>query len=304
MLLSFPEAVMKRALRITALALLSATIVLGGCATRAPAPAPAPLPAAKAPAKTAKQRTVVTKVPVLVKETAFYSDGLVDQYSTYKMDEANRNLVEKATFDPTRTAPVERAVPDYKDGRLAAESLYDADNALRTRREFGYDGAGHLISERVLDSKGTAQSGSAYAWDANGRKVEWRALDGNGGVKATTSYSNGPDGLKSVEMRDAGGKLTGTISLEYAGGRLSRRSYFGADKSLQKFETYAYEGSLLASVELHRADGGVVSRTAYGYGPLGEMVKAAEYGPAGPARAWSTYEYVVREDSATETYYE
>jgi hypothetical protein len=295
---------MKRFLCLWTPALLSATIILGGCATAAQPPAPAAPAAVEAPAKTAKQRTVVAKVPVLVKETSFYSDGLVDQYITYRMDETNRNLIEKATFDPSRPDPLERAVPEYKDGRLIAESLYDSDATLRTRREFVYDAGGRLISERVLDAKGKAQSGSAYSWDANGRKVEWRALDGTGGVKATTSYSNGPDGLKGVEMRDAGGKVTGTIALEYAGGKLSRRSYFGADKSLQKFETYAYEGGLLAAVEFHRADGGVASRTVYAYGPLGEMVKSTEYGPSGAAKAWSAYEYVVREDSAIETYYE
>jgi YD repeat-containing protein len=291
---------MKRTLRASTFALLTATIFLGACATKAPTSASV----AGAPAKEARQRTVVARVPVLVKETSFYSDGLVDQYSAYRMDEANRNLIEKATFDASRPEPVERLVPEYKDGRLVAESLYESDNSLRSRREFGYDAAGRLISERVLDAKGKAQSASAYDWDAKGRKAEWRAMDGTGGIKAVTSYSYGPNGLKGVEMKDSGGKVTGTIALEYAKAKLSKRSYLGADGKLQKFEAYSYEGGLLAAVEFHRADGGIASRTAYAYGPLGEMVKSADYGPAGPARTWTVYEYVVREDSSIETYYE
>ena len=284
------------------------------CASKATTPAASPeapavaeqaAPAApEAPAKVAKQRTVVTKVPVLVKESAFYSDGLADEYIVYKLDDAKKNVVEKTVYDASRSDPIQRIVSEYKDGRLAAESTYEAEGGLRSRRELSYDGAGHLVAERTLDAKGKLQSASAYGYDAADHKVEWRVLDASGTAMATSAYAYGPDGLQAVEMRDAAGKLTGRLELEYTGGKLAKRSYFGADGALMKYEACAYEGNLLAAVEYRRADGALSSKTVYAYGASGELAKASEYDSAEAAGVYSTYEYIVREDSSTETYYE
>lgn len=272
---------------------------LAGCATKAAVPVSSP---AKAPGKATKERIVVTKVPVLVKETSSYSDGLVDEYIVYKLDGAKKAVVEKDKFDASRTDPIERMVLEYKDGRESAETVYEADGKLRSRRELGYDAAGLLLMERQLDAQGKALSASAYRYDDKGRKTEWRVLDGSGAVKAVSSYSYGKDGQSGVEMQDSGGAVTGGIRLDYADGKLAKRSYFGADKALQKYEAYAYAGGRISSVETRRADGSLVAKVAYEYGKLGELVKATNYSAAGSVSGYTTYEYVVREDSATEIY--
>jgi hypothetical protein len=302
---------MKSSLAISIFAIALTAIIASGCVTKGPSPSAtaalaAPQAAAKpaVPVKVAKERTVITKVPVLVKEASFYSDGLADQYTLYKLDEAKKGVLEAQSYDAARPDPVQRVVSEYKDGRLSAEITYESDGKLRGRRELSYDASNRLILERSLDGKGKPQSSSAYDYDAKGRKVEWRAMDANGTVKATSSYVYGLDGLASVAMKDSGGRAAGTIKLEYAGGKLAKRSYFGADGALDKYETYAYDGGLLASMELRRADGSFVSKTAYAYGPMGEMVKSTELGSSGSPGNYVQYEYVVREDSAIETYYE
>lgn len=287
---------MKKSPVISICTLSLSLLALAGCAS---GPAPA-----KIQAKAAKQRTVLTKVPVLAKEVTHYADGLVDEYVVYKLDEARKAPMEKDRFDASRADPIERLVLEYKDGREAAESLYESDGKLRSRRELGYNAAGRLVSERLVDAKGALLSGSAYAYDAKGRKTEWRALDASGAAKAVTSYIYGAEGLASVEMRDSAGAATGAIELEYAEGRLAKRSYLGAGGELQKYEAYSYAGARLASLEARRADGSLVSRTAYEYGSLGELAKATEYLPSGAAGSYTTYEYVVREDSSTENYSE
>jgi antitoxin component YwqK of YwqJK toxin-antitoxin module len=239
-----------------------------------------------------------------VKETSFYSDGLVDQYIVYKLDDTKKLLLEKATYDTSRSDPVERLTFEYKDGRETAETLYESDGKVRSRHELSYDAKGFLASERVLDSKGMIQSSSAYAFDANGRKTEWRVLDASGSAKALTSYVYGKDGLSVIEMRDIGGKVTGTIKLEYSDGKLGKRSYFGPDGALEKYEAYVYSGALLSSLESHRADGSLAGKTAYEYGSSGGVAKASEYDASGALRASTSYEYIVREDSSIETYYE
>ncbi len=279
-----------------------AALALAACATKGPSPVASQ--AAAPAAKSAKTRIVATKVPVLVKETSFYSDGLADEYTLYKLDDAKKLTTERDRFDASRAEAIERAAVEFAAGRPSAETIYESDGKLRSRREMGYDSAGRLISERLIDAKGKALSSSAYSYDAEGRKVEWRALDGSGAVKAVTSYAYGPDGLVGVEMKDSGGAPTGSIKLEYSGGKLAKRSYFGADKALQRFEAYAYSGALLSSRETRRADGSLVSKTAFEYGGLGELVKATDYGASGSVSGYTIYEYVVREDSSTETYFE
>jgi len=105
-------------------ALMFAVILVASCATKAPTPVqeqpvpavvptpvetpvatpvatPEPVPE---PVKVAKQRTVVTKVPVLIKEASFYSDGLADAYAVYKLDADMKNVVEKDSYDAARSS--------------------------------------------------------------------------------------------------------------------------------------------------------------------------------------------------------
>jgi antitoxin component YwqK of YwqJK toxin-antitoxin module len=288
-------------------------LLFASCATKAPPPAQASAPPPQAapaqpanptPAKVAKQRTVERKVPVLVKESSFYPDGLADEYIVYKLDDAKKNVIEKDVYDASRPDPIQRVVSDFKDGRLASESVFESDGSLRSRRDLAYDTSGLPAQETIFDAKGKPQSSSAYSYDASGRKAEWKALDASGSVKAVSDYAYGSSGLVGVEMKDSGGKPAGRIELEYADGKLAKRSYFGADGSLQKFESYAYSDGLLATVEYRGADGSLVSKTSYSYGPSGELVKAAESGPSGAPGEYTTYEYAVRVDDSVETYYE
>jgi YD repeat-containing protein len=284
---------MTRSLKFSAATLLGAALLFGSCATKGAAPSKMPAE----PAKPAKPSTAVAKVPVLVKETSFYPDGLVDEYVAYKLDATDKNVVEKATFDPARPDPVERAVPEYKDGRLVAESIYDSDSKLRSRRDLGYDASGRLVSERVLDANGKVTSSSAYAYDGQGRKAEWRVLDSSGGIKAVSAYSYDRGALVGVAMKDSGGRLSGSIKMEYADGLLAKRSYLGPDGALQKYESYSYAGGRVTELENRRADASLASKATYEYGPIGELVKSSEFDSSGALKGYSTYEYIVREDS-------
>jgi hypothetical protein len=261
---------------------------------------------AKEPAKMAKTRVVAVKVPVLVKETTYYADGLVDFSTVYTTDAGAKKLLEKNKYDPSRGAPIERTTYEYENGREKAESIYEFNGSLRSRRELGYDSAGRLATDRLLDAKDSVLSASAYAYDASGRKIEWRVLDASGAVKASTVYASGPSGPTSAEMRDAAGAVTGKIVSEYEGKRLVRRVYASQTGEVQKFESFSYAGQSPApsSVELRKADGSLVAKTAYEYGGYGEVVKATELLSSGAVSSYTTYEYVVREDSVNETYFD
>jgi YD repeat-containing protein len=301
------------ALRAAALsvAVLGAALLGASCASKVAAPAPAaepaaePAPAPAAPQKVAKERAVVVKVPLLVKWTSYYPDGLVDQYVTYKLSDDLVTVLEEDTYDASRPDPVQRLVYAYSGGRLSEETLFEAEGSVRSRKATSYDAAGRVADEKTLDSKGAAISSSAYSYDASGRMAEWRALDGAGVVRATVSYQWKDGRLASIKMMDAAGAASGSVDLEYGSdGMLARRYYRDAEGKLQKYEAYSYSGSALASSERRRADGTLSSMSVYEIGELGERVSETSYDGSGAVIGTTRYEYKVREEQGTEIYYE
>lgn len=287
-------------------ALAAASLLALSCAGGPSAVSGASKKSAAAPAaKVKKERTVAVKTPVLVKETAFYSDGLVDSYSVYSYDDSQTTLLEKKSYDAARPDPVERLVPQYKDGKRSAELVYDADGKAKLTREFDLDAAGRIAQERILDSKGALQSVSSYAYDAEGNRVEWKVLDASSILRAVTSYSYKAGKLALIEMRGPSGAKTGSIAVEYdAAGRELKRSYLAADGSLQKYEASIYEGNRLVALETRRPDGSLASRLSYAYGEAGELLSATETDSKGAVKGTTKYEYRIREDQKTEVYYE
>lgn len=297
-----------------ALVILASSII-ASCASSGPTPTPKPGPTPSPTAqRVQKQRTVMVKVPVVVKESSYYADGLLDGYTVYKYDSANKNLLEKDTFDSSRADPMERVVSEWKGALLVDDVVYDKDNKVKLRHDYGYDAAGRLVSDKVSDSNGLPTSASAYAYDAQGNKIEWRALDGAGILKAITTYSYGkPDAsgsspLQLISLKDASGTVTGSIKLTYdSTGRLVRRDYLAADGSSQKSEVYAYASAADKSpsaLETRRADGSLSAKTVYQNGDLGQVLKATDTTGSGSVRGFKQYEYVIREDAVIQVYYE
>ncbi len=284
-----------------------ALLLLSACATR-PAPVSQTETVPAAVQKVRKERTVTVRVPILIKETAFYPDGLVDSYSVYSYDEAQMRLLEKKSFDAARPDPVERIVSQYEGGRLVSNTTYDSDGKVRVKREYGYDASDRLVSERVLDSKGLVQSISAFSYDSDGNKTEWKVLDKDSISKAVTSYSYQNGKLVLIEMKNGSGALTGSIRIEYdAQGREVKRSYLGTDGALQKYEQSVYaEGTngLPAALETHYPSGALNVRTAYTYGPDGEILAEVDTDSKSAVKETRKYEYRIREDHKTEVYYE
>jgi YD repeat-containing protein len=278
-------------------ALVGAALLVSACAG-APAKAPEPQ-------KQRKERTVTVQVPVLVKETSFYADGLVDEYFVYKYDAGLTVLLGKDSYDASRPDPIERMVTEVEAGRIKAEASLGPDGKLRFRVERSWDSAGRPIAERTFDAKGGLQSSSSYAYDAAGNRVEWKAFDGKGILKATTRYNHENGRLVLIDMRDGSGNRIGTIAVAYdAAGHVVKRSYLAGDGSLQKTEESTWNGALLTSVETKRADGSLLSKTAYAYGELGQVLSSVTTDSSGAVKDKRAFEYSIRQDQKTEVYWE
>jgi antitoxin component YwqK of YwqJK toxin-antitoxin module len=261
--------------------------------------------AAAQPQKQQKTRQVVVQVPVLVKETSFYADGLVDEYVIYKYDANLLLLVEKDTFDAARPDPIERLVTETAAGRVSAETTFDADGKIKLRREMTYDDLGRETAERILDLKGVVQSSSSYDYDADGNRLEWKVFDGKGALRAFTRYTYEKGRNTLIDMRDGSGAVTGTISVEYdASGLPVKRSYKAPDGSIQKYEAMIYDAGRLVGQETRYADGSLASKATYTNGDLGQVLTAVTTDAAGAVKDRRTFEYSVRQDQKTEVYWE
>jgi len=289
-----------------AAAIAAASLLFFACATK---PAPVQQEAAAAETqKVRKERVVTVRVPVLVKAASYYADGLADSYSVYSYDDSQTKLLEKKSFDAARPDPVERVVFQYDGAGLIAETAYDADGKIKIRHEYSLDAEGRVATDRVLDSKGLVQTVSVYVYDSDGNKLEWKVIDRDSVTKADTSYSYQNGRLVLIQMKNASGALSGSIQIEYdAQGRELKRSYLGADGSLQKYELNIYAADAagrLEALETHYPSGSLSARTAYTYGPDGEMLTAVDSDSRAAVKGSWKYEYRIREDQKTEVYYE
>ena len=283
---------------------VSALILAMSCASSPPV-ASKPEAAPKAPVL--KERTVTVRTPVVVKETVFYPDGLVDTYTVYKYDDSLTRLLEKTTIDPTRPEPIERVVSEYDPtGVLTDELTYGSDGTLRSRRNVTWTSGKLLATETGQDAKGTGQYSSSYDYDASGNRVTWKAFDGSGALRVTTTYSYDPQKrLVGIEMRNPANALTESIKVSYsADGSTETWAYYGSDGSLQKSEVSILKDGKVQRFEVRHPDNSLAEATDYTYGPDGERLTAVLSDASGKIKEKRSFEYRVRQDQKVETYYE
>ncbi|HUX39880.1 MAG TPA: hypothetical protein VMV83_01840 [Rectinemataceae bacterium] len=283
---------------------VSALILAMSCASSPPV-ASKPEAAPKAPVL--KERTVTIRIPILVKETVFYPDGLVDTYTAYKYNDALTRLLEKTTIDPTRPEPIERTVSEYDaTGLLSDELNYGSDGSLRSRRDMTWTAGKLLASETGQDAKGAGQYSSSYAYDGSGNRISWKAFDGSGALRVTTSYTY--DAQKRpvlIEMRNSADALTGSIKISYAAdGSTETWAYLGSDGSLQKTEVSILKNGKVMRFEVRHPDNSLAEATDYTYGPDGERLTSVLSDANGKIKEKRSFEYLIRQDQKVETYYE
>jgi len=299
-MLGIPKMLAKAGLGATALAL-----VMSCASAPTPAAKPAATPAPKTPVQ--KERTVTVRTPVLVKETVFYPDGLVDTYTTYKYDDSLNRLLEKTTFDPTRPDPIERVVSEYDaNGILTDDLTYGSDGSLKVRHDISWTPGKLIASEKGQDAKGVGQFSSSYTYDQAGNRSTWKAFDGSGALRATTNYSYDSNRhLILIEMRNPANALTGSIKISYApDGSTETWTYLGSDGSVQKSEVSILKGGKVMRFEVRHQDNSLAEATDYTYGPDGERLTAVLSDAAGKVKEKRSFDYLIRSDQKLETYYE
>lgn len=263
----------------------------------------APVLAGK-PEPVLKQRIEEYQVPVLLKETKVFADGVVDQITEHTWSREYTRIISSLTRKPSLSEPVGKTNYEYKDGILAMRISYGPDGVVQNRSTFVYDGEAQLIRETMADGKGAIQSVSEWSW-TNGRKSEWKVLNANALVLAQTIYRYKDELLTELLMSDGAGNSTGRGEYRYnSDSVLVGIQYFSAAGTPQDRLEYAIEAGRPVQEKSFRIDGRLERSRLYEYGPDGQVLKMTLTDASGRQRETTSYEYAFRTETRTVSYYE
>lgn len=251
-----------------------------------------------------KERLESYTVPVVIKETVSFADGLIDKTIAYTYDEGYVKLLSTVSRKPSAKNALESTSYEYLGETVASKSAFGPDGTRASKYEYLYGSHGELVKETVLDAKGIVQSVSEWTWD-NGRKSNWRVLTGAGLIQARTEYFYDVGRLAVARLLDGSGNEKGRIEYVYAeGGALVQVKYFTAAGSPDGRIDYALKDGTVAQESVYRADGRLERRLSFAYGPDGALIKKTLADSAGKTREITTYEYAYRTETRTVVYYE
>jgi hypothetical protein len=251
-----------------------------------------------------KERLEAYMVPVVIKETVSFADGLVEKVITYTYDEGYKKLLSTVSRKPSAKNPLESTSFDYLGEAVASKSTFGPDGTRISKCEYQYGSKGELVKETVLDGKGIVQSISEWVWD-NGRKSTWRVLNGAGLIQARTEYSYEVDRLAGTRLLDGSGSEKGKIEYIYAeGDALAQIKYFTAAGSPDGKIDYVLKDGMVTQENVYRADGRMERRLSFEYGLHGALVKKTLADSAGRTREITMYENAYRTETRTVVYYE
>lgn len=294
----------------TLIALGLAAFALASCVS-SPSPSEGRAASAERPTEPVrKERIEEYQVPVVVKETRSFADGLVDRVTSYSYSADFASLLSATVARPTVATPIERV--EYaldQAGRPARKTVFGSDGAVASGSAYEYDAAGLLVREVNRDAKNQVVSQSEWAYQ-NGVKAAWRVLDPSGVTLARTEYRYEGGLLVEARLHGAGGALSGSIRYEYADfgeakGLLVAERYFNASGAQDGSVAYEHgPGGLPMKETRIRADGRRERIVDYEYGPRGELVKTIIRDGTGAARESVAYENAWRTMTRVVVYFE
>lgn len=293
----------------TLIALGLAAFALASCVS-SPQSSGGQAAADRPPEPVRKERVEEYQVPVVVRETRSFADGLVDRVTSYAYSSDFASLLSVTVTRPTVATPIERV--EYaldQAGRHARKAVFGSDGALASSSTYEYEGAGLLIREINRDAKNQIVSQSEWSYQ-DGLRTVWRVLDPSGAPLARTEYRYEGGLLVEARMHAAGAAFSGGIRYEYADfgeakGLLVAERFFTASGAQDG--SVAYErgpGGLLLKETRTRADGRRERVVDFEYGARGELIKAVFRDGAGVARESVAYENAWRTMTRVVVYYE
>lgn len=230
-------------------------LLLIGCAST---PSPAPevkqetISTPSSPQLEKRAKTILIRIPRVIKESVQFPDGTEDEYSLYTYSSDGKLLLKEELYDAASRDLLESREYQYQGDLVSEKRIWDGQKKLKSRRVYQYTN-GLLTEEAQFDKKNVLQARLIYQYDSQNRKIEWKTLDGSGSVVGINKYyyNNGEKAPIRTELYGPGENLELVISTTYTEGKKAREVFTSPDGKVEKEVVYRYDetGRILGQTE-------------------------------------------------------
>jgi hypothetical protein len=232
-----------------------------------------------------------------IKQSVFFSDGTLDEYTTSQWDSSFSHVDNEARYSASG-AMLEQVEFAYNDdkGFITTKITRDVESRLKNRVVYQYNPQGYLFRESLVDNKGKVVSTYEYAYDNRGNRIS-RIIKNRAGDKLA----------ETVYTFDNQGRMTTSQTRDFMESAISSTRYsYDVQGNLVKQEVLNNDGRATAVInavwqdgnevrnEMVSADGKVQMRVTNEYGNNGELVKKTIENFQGESKQIMQYEYTFR----------
>ena len=223
------------------------------------------------------EEALYREVSLLTKETSYYSDGMLDEYTVYYYKENSTEILREEVYS-SMEEKIECYVYTYQNGNLVKKVSLSPGGNYRSTRVYAYNDRNLLESESRYDENEQVQSISEYVYDADNNKVRWNLYDGEGALLAYNTYLYENSKNTGIDFFNPAGKLQKYTVIEYDNVfNKIRESFFLPNGKLENYITYEYEGGLLVSEKSYKSQGALTKRIEYEHDVNGNIIKIYYY---------------------------
>jgi len=251
--------------------------------------------AAVAAESPAVSQAVPVTVPLVVKETILYADGMIDRVLTYTYN-SELQLTSRISTQPVRAEALETVSYEYKGNLLASRRTVDGNGTVISLIRYEYDSQGRLIREDLLDEKQLMQTRYEFDWTSAGQRASWRVIDASGNLQARSEYLYAGDGrLEGVRLYNGAGILLEQSEYNYqAEGQLESMVYKTPQGTAVRRLVYVYANGNPVEEVLYRSVNRLERKQLSVFGEYGEELSRAVHDASGTLREKILFEYEYR----------
>jgi len=229
-----------------------------------------------------------------VKQSVFFADGSLDEYTASNWDSAYTHVDNQARYSASG-AMLEQIEFAYNDdkGYVTTKITRDVESRLKNRIVYQYNPQGYLFRESLVDNKGKVVSTYEYSYDNKGNRTS-RVIKNRAGDKlAETVYTFDNQGrMTSSQTRDFMESAISSTEYSYdSQGNLVEQKVLDSNKKPTSVIKAVWQDGREVKNEMVSADGSVQMRVTNEYGDNGELVKKTIENFQGASKQIMQYEY-------------
>jgi len=235
--------------------------------------------------------------PLEVKQSVFFSDGSLDEYTTSQWDSSYSHVDNQARFSASG-AMLEQVEFAYNDdkGYVTTKITRDVESRLKNRVVYRYNPDGYLFQESLVDNKGKIVSSYEYAYDNNGNRISRIIKNRAGDRLAETTYTfDNQNRMIKSQTRDFMESAISSTEYQYdSQGNLIKQVVVNNEGRATSTINAVWQGGQEIRSEMISPDGSVQMRVTNEYGVNGELIKKTIENFQGDSKQIMEYEYTFR----------